>query len=176
MTTPNYARITLQAKQFGVGIVVARNSNHYGIAGFYAEEVARNHGAFFFFAFPLQFVCFTLQQECIHYPHLPQFNTGAGLIGMSMTNTSAIAAPTGSYVRMIWCSLDSNHECGTSTLLFRFDCGYFGVHFQVAALGTNPIAFSAPCLGTTPCVHATTKREVFTDIFSNDGLLSLGAL
>eukprot|EP00750_Incisomonas_marina_P022090 INCI4845.3.p1 GENE.INCI4845.3~~INCI4845.3.p1 ORF type:complete len:504 (+),score=83.43 INCI4845.3:140-1651(+) len=74
-----------KAKQFGVGIVVARNSNHYGIAGFYAEEVARNHG----------------------------------LIGMSMTNTSAIAAPTGSYV---------------------------------AALGTNPIAFSAPCLGRPPIV------------------------
>jgi hypothetical protein len=34
-----------KAKRHGVGIVVARNSNHYGIAGFYTEAVAREHGA-----------------------------------------------------------------------------------------------------------------------------------
>jgi hypothetical protein len=37
-----------KAKRHGVGIVVARNSNHYGIAGFYTEAIAREHGAYVF--------------------------------------------------------------------------------------------------------------------------------
>ncbi len=33
-----------KARKHGVGVVVARNTNHYGIAGYYVEEVARKHG------------------------------------------------------------------------------------------------------------------------------------
>ena len=48
-----------KAKQFGVGIVTVRNSNHYGIAGYYAKMACDQ-----------------------------------GLIGISCTNTAAVAVPT----------------------------------------------------------------------------------
>lgn len=48
-----------KARQCGVGVVVAKGSNHYGIAGWYAMRAQRQ-----------------------------------GLIGMSMTNTSPLMAPT----------------------------------------------------------------------------------
>ena len=33
-----------RARRHGVAVVVAHNSNHYGIAGFYAERAATEHG------------------------------------------------------------------------------------------------------------------------------------
>ena len=66
-----------RCKEFGIAIVVARNTNHFGIAGYYAHALAKQ-----------------------------------GLIGLAFTNTSPIVVPT---------------------------------HSKRSALGTNPIAFAAPC-------------------------------
>src|SRR5216684_5680063 len=71
-----------RAGENGVGIAVVRNSNHYGIAGWYAMRAA-----------------------------------SAGMIGMSLTNTSPLVAPTRARISML----------GTNPIAVAAPAGKYGM-------------------------------------------------
>jgi LDH2 family malate/lactate/ureidoglycolate dehydrogenase len=82
-----------RAGEVGTSIAVARNSNHYGIAGWYAMRAA-----------------------------------SAGMIGMSLTNTSPLVAPTRSRVSML----------GTNPIAVAAPAGKYGMLVLDMATSTIP--------------------------------------
>jgi LDH2 family malate/lactate/ureidoglycolate dehydrogenase len=82
-----------RAMTLGTAISVVRNSNHYGIAGWYAMRAAEG-----------------------------------GLIGMSMTNTSPLVAPTRSRISML----------GTNPIAFAAPAGKYGMLVLDMATSTIP--------------------------------------
>lgn len=82
-----------RAEQAGVAISVLRNTNHYGIAGWYAMRAARQ-----------------------------------GLIGISMTNTSPVVAPTRGRTALV----------GTNPIAFAAPAGRFGMMVLDMATSTVP--------------------------------------
>jgi L-2-hydroxycarboxylate dehydrogenase (NAD+) len=82
-----------RATEFGSAISIVRNSNHYGIAGWYAMRAA-----------------------------------GKGMIGISMTNTSPLVAPTRARVSML----------GTNPIAVAAPAGKFGMVVLDMATSTIP--------------------------------------
>ena len=82
-----------RAKQVGAAISVVRNTNHYGIAGWYAMRIAQD-----------------------------------GLVGISLTNTSPLVAPTRARVSML----------GTNPIAVAAPAGKFGMLVLDMATSTIP--------------------------------------
>jgi L-2-hydroxycarboxylate dehydrogenase (NAD+) len=82
-----------RAKEWGVAISLVRNTNHYGIAGWYAMHIARE-----------------------------------GLIGVSLTNASPMAAPTRARIPML----------GTNPIAVAAPAGRFGMVVLDMATSTIP--------------------------------------
>jgi len=82
-----------RARETGAAISVLRNTNHYGIAGWYAMRVARE-----------------------------------GLIGLSLTNTSPVVAPTRARTSLL----------GTNPIAFAAPAGRFGMLVLDMATSTVP--------------------------------------
>jgi LDH2 family malate/lactate/ureidoglycolate dehydrogenase len=82
-----------RAKEFGAAISVVRNTNHYGIAGWYAMRIARD-----------------------------------GLVGVSLTNTSPLVAPTRARISML----------GTNPIAVAAPAGKLGMLVLDMATSTIP--------------------------------------